>query len=63
VPAPAAREPHDAVLEPTAAKVLVEVAHDEARQTSLLLGALEEARPVLAHEGVEQRVLGLAPRA
>ena len=62
VAAAGAREPDDAVLEPTAAQVLVEIAHDEARQTALLLGPLEQAWPVLAHERVEERVLGTAAR-
>ena len=62
VTAATAHEAHDAVLELAAAQVLVEVAHDEARQAALLLGALEEPRPVLAHQHVQQRVFGTAAR-
>ena len=46
---------HQAVLEDAAAQVLLELPHHELRQTAaLLLRALHEARPVLAHELVQQ---------
>lgn len=49
----AAREVETAVLEAPATQVLLELLHDEARQSALLLGALEVRRPALrCREGV-----------
>ncbi|GMV17830.1 MAG: hypothetical protein AMXMBFR56_60540 [Polyangiaceae bacterium] len=59
------------VLETPAAKVLLELLHHEARQSAVLLRALEERRPVLRHRLVEHgplrpvaeaRALGLCER-
>src|SRR5690606_11975134 len=61
VTATAARQVHEAVLEHAAAQILFEVAHDEARQPAMCLGALQKQRPVLANEPIEQRRLRLAP--
>jgi len=58
VAAARARELHEAVLEEATAQVLVELTHDEGGEAALFLGALEEARPVLADELVQQRLLG-----
>jgi hypothetical protein len=61
VAAAAAGELDTAVLEQAAAQVLLEVADHEARQAALLLGALDEPRPVLAHQRVQQRLLRASP--
>ena len=58
VAAARARELDEAVLEEATAQVLVELTHDEGGEAALFLGALEEARPVLADELVQQRLLG-----
>ena len=48
---------HQAVLEDPATQMLLELPHDEQRQpAALLLRSLQKARPVLAHELVEQRL-------
>lgn len=50
-----------AVLEKPAAKVLLDLAHDEARQPARLIGALEEGQPVRVDGAVEHRILGAMP--
>ena len=58
VPAPGAFQMHQAVLEDAAAQVLLELPHHELRQPAAsLLRPLHEARPVLAHELVEERLV------
>ena len=49
---------HAAVLEQTAAQVLVDLAHHEARQSASRLGALLELVPVRRDGAVEHRLLG-----
>ena len=57
VATPGAGEVHEPVLEQAAAQVGIELPHHELRQAAaLLLGPLQEARPVLAHERVEPRL-------
>jgi len=53
VPALTTDQMQATVVEPPAAKVLLELLDDEARQTAVLLGAFEERRPVLRHRLVE----------
>lgn len=57
VPALAADQMQTAVLETPAAQVLLELLHHEARQSAVLLRALEERRPVLRHRLVEHGAL------
>jgi hypothetical protein len=50
----------EAVLEHAAAQVRLELLDDEVGQAAGLVGALEEARPVLLDELVQQRLVGPA---
>jgi hypothetical protein len=50
----------EAVLEDAAASVRLELLDDEVRQAAGLFGSLEEGRPVLLDEPVQQRLVGPA---
>jgi hypothetical protein len=56
--APLAPDAHAAVLQAAAAQVLLDLAHDEARQSAGLLGALAKRGPVRLDRPVEHRLFG-----
>ena len=56
--APLAPDAHAAVLEQAAPQVLLDLAHDEARQSAGLLGALAKRGPVRLDRPVEHRLFG-----
>ena len=62
VAAHTALQVHQPTLEQTALEVLLELAHHELRQPARLLCALEERRPMRAHDAVKHSVLGTPPR-
>ncbi len=56
-----AADPYATVLEQAASQVLLDLAHDETRQSASLFRALAQLRPVRVDGAVEHRVPGAMP--